>query len=108
MDKDNRLAADIETKFILNNHEEVLKILDEHANLIFNNHEKSQPELLDAIMHYERHIAVYKALRAINDPRRPVQLGEEWPAQLSPLIKARSTQLEAQRQSLLRILEGGQ
>ena len=70
-DLNKRLAREIEQQVILANHREILKIIDERAQAIFNPWKPVQPALIDAIKHYEWHVAVYMALRAIGDQRMP-------------------------------------
>jgi hypothetical protein len=101
MNPEKRLAANIEEKFILPNHDEILQLLDSKSYLMFNSTEKIQGLLIDAIKQYERHIAVYKALKSIGDTRRPADLGENWPKNFDQIIRIRIVELERQREALL-------
>lgn len=102
MDTEKPLAANIEEKFILPNHNEILQILDSKAHLMFNSTEKIQDSLIDAIKQYERHVAVYKALRSIGDTRRPADLNENWPKNFDQIIRTRILELEKQRETHFR------
>lgn len=102
MDREKDLAEKVESGFIMPNHDEILKILDSHADLMFNPSEPINERLIDAVKQYERHMAVYKALRQAHDERRPADLKENWPEDFYPAIKARILELEMQRSDLLR------
>lgn len=101
MSPEKQLAADIEEKILLPNHDEILKILESKSYLMFNPGEKTEAKLIMAIMQYERHIAVYKALRSIGDTRRPADLKERYPNEFSEIIRTRIAELESQRNVLL-------
>ena len=101
-DPDTRLARQIEQQVILPNHQEILKIIDERSHSIFNPWEPVQPTLIDSIKLYERHAAVYMALRAVGDQRMPVDLKESWPDALYPLLQSRIKQLQDQRSKLVK------
>jgi hypothetical protein len=100
-DPDQRLAREIEQQVILPNHREILKILDERADAAFNGWEPVQPELTDAIKLYQRHVAVYVALRSVEDKRMPEDLKEPWPQKFYPLLQRRIKQLQDQRSKLV-------
>jgi hypothetical protein len=101
MSPEKRLAANIEEKVVLPNHDEILQILESKSYLMFNPAEKIQDSLIETIKQYERHIAVYKALRSIGDTRRPADLNELWPKNFDRVIRIRITELEKQRDALL-------
>ncbi|MBQ5946795.1 hypothetical protein [Massilia sp. ST3] len=100
----------VEKSILIPNHEEAIKIIDQNLALIKNGRETYDPtKLMDAINHYQRHVAAYKALRAVNTlSANPIELGEdsEFPKELAPLIVSRINDLEAQRALLSDELRG--
>jgi len=94
------LTSKIEAGVILPNHKEIQSIIDSKSALIFNPWEPLQPVLLDAIKRYERHVAVYFALRENADSRYPADLKEPWPEDFYPLIQKRIEELHDQRNRL--------
>ena len=99
---DKKLARQIEETFIIPNHEEIVKIIDTRFDLIRNDSEYAEDlvELMDALKAYERHVALYKALRDTGDSRKPIQLGEPYPKKFFRLIEKRVADLENQRDDL--------
>jgi hypothetical protein len=100
---DMKIARKIEDDFVLPNHEEIIKIIDAHFDLIKNDsddEEKLYP-LMDAMKAYERHVAVYKALKETGDTRKPIQLRERFPKEFFGLIDKRIAELENRRDDLL-------
>lgn len=100
---DMKLARRIEETFVLPNHEENIKIIDEHFNLIKNDSDNAQKlaPLMQAMNAYESHVAVYKALKDTGDYRTPIQLNEPFPKEFFRLIEVRIAELENQRDDLL-------
>jgi hypothetical protein len=95
---------------LIPSHDEVIKIIGQNLSLIKNGREKFDPtKLMGAINHYQRHVAAYKALRAINIfSANPIELGNDskFPDELPPLIVERIKDLESQRASLSDELRG--
>ncbi|MGH7843438.1 MAG: hypothetical protein ACREQT_18215 [Candidatus Binataceae bacterium] len=98
---EEKIEVELERSFILPNHDQIVKIIDEHIDLV-----KDDQELWTQILKYERHVAVYKALRATGDRRVPLELGEPWPEKFFPLIKERTEQIQAKYDGLLRQQSG--
>lgn len=69
-----KYGARIEDAVVLPNNQSVLSLLESHTELIFRPDERRNPELIDAFLKYERHMAVYLGLRASGDRRRPADL----------------------------------
>lgn len=99
------IAKKIETQFILPNHEEIIKIIDLHFDLIKNDMEfdTATYNLMDTIKVYQRHVAVYKLLKLTGDSRRPAQVKQPFPKPFFRLIEDRIVDLENQRDSLLSV-----
>lgn len=100
---DIKIAMKLEEEFMLPNHEEIIKIIDAHFDLIKNvsDEDKKLYPLMDAMKAYERHVAVYKALKDVGDSRKPIQLRERFPKEFFALIDKRIADLENQRDALL-------
>lgn len=85
-----RVGEQIETGYILPNHDDIVRLIESKIHLA-----RGDDELLDVLVRYMRHIAVYKALRA-SDCRDvdPIHLQEPWPQQLFPLVEKRTRALQ--------------
>jgi hypothetical protein len=80
-----RVGTEIEKTFILPNHDEIIKLIESKIHLA-----KADAELLNQLLTYIRHIAVYKAMRSSGVfEYDPIHLGEPWPEKLFPLIEER-------------------
>jgi hypothetical protein len=91
------LAHRIETDFILPNHEATCKIIESNIHLAAPN-----PELLQALLKYVRHVAVYRAIRATgNTEVDPVDVGEPWPADVFPIVEKATLARQKGFESLL-------
>jgi hypothetical protein len=86
---------------ILPNHKAILTLVDEHSNLAFNAQEPIQPEFVEALKAYQRHVAVYQALRSTGQTTMPESVGEPWPTRFGQLVHERIKQLQTQRVRLL-------
>jgi hypothetical protein len=77
------LGHRIENDFILPNHETTCKIIEANIHLA-----APDSQLVDSILKYLRHVAVYRALRAsgCNDVD-PIAVEEPWPESVFPTIK---------------------
>jgi hypothetical protein len=100
---DETLRKKIEDDFMIPNHEEILRIIDDHFDLIKNESEDDSQvkPLINAIKAYERHVAIYKVLKGTGDLRKPIQVGEKFPKEFFTLIDRRIADLENQRDKLL-------
>lgn len=100
----------IENGILLPNHQEIVEIIDGRLSLIKNGREQYDPsELIAAIKKYQRHVAAYRALRAINNfGANPIELCPDckFPAEFPKLISERIRDLEAQRARLSDELRG--
>lgn len=101
LDKDKTFAKQIEQEVILPNHKAILTLVDEHSNLAFNAQESIQPEFVEALKAYQRHVAVYQALRSTGQTTMPESVGEPWPTRFGQLVQERIKQLQTQRARLL-------
>jgi hypothetical protein len=87
-----RLGAAIEKDVILPNHEQVVSLLQAKFHLA-----QANPEMVQAIFRYLRHVAVYRALRGEKCyDKNPIDLGEPWPGNLFHLVRGKLDQLQAQ------------
>jgi hypothetical protein len=93
-----KFGLEFEKTFVLPNHDRTMAIIEQHGHLIGND-----PEVVDEINKFTRHVAVYKALRAMDDKRDPANFGEGlgWPKSFYPVIRDRTMALEAEYESLL-------
>jgi hypothetical protein len=103
-------SAYVENAILIPNHEEAIRIIDGNLVLIKNGRETYDPKnLMEAVNHYQRHVAAYKALRAINNiTANPVELGVDsrFPGELPQLVADRIKDLESQRALLSDDLRG--
>jgi hypothetical protein len=94
-----KIATVIENDFILPNHEELVKVIESKIHLAQLN-----KELLEALLSYINHIAVYKAARTagFNDLHNTQKdLLPPWPDNLYPLIEQRTKALQNEYDDLL-------
>jgi hypothetical protein len=94
-----RIGTLIETDFILPNHEEMVKVIESKIHLA-----QSDKELLEALLSYLDHIAVYKAARAagftdLHNTQK--DLLPPWPDNLYILIEQRTKALQNEYDDLL-------
>lgn len=94
----------VEESVLIPNHEEIVRTLDSHFDLLTNAWESYDPKaLVAAIGQYERHVAAYKSLRAVHIySLNPIQVCDTcaFPAAFPKLISARIADLEKQRTGL--------
>jgi hypothetical protein len=95
-----KFGLSFERTFILPNHDQIIGIIETHGHLVGND-----GEVLEEINNYTRHVAVYKALRAMGDETDPYNLDKDlgWPYKFYEVIKARTSALEQDYYSLLDI-----
>jgi hypothetical protein len=88
-----------EKTFILPNHDRIMEIIEQHGHLVGDD-----PKVVEEINYYTRHVAVYRALRAMDDKRDPVSFdkGLGWPKNFYPVIRERTVALQAEYDSLLK------
>lgn len=92
-----RVGVEIEKNFILSNHDEIVKIIESNIHLA-----KADDELLEPLLKYLKHIAVYKAMRAAGCyDKDPIYLQEPWPKDFFPVIEERTKTLQGQYDKLL-------
>lgn len=89
------LEPNLERALILDNYDEILSIIDNHLEMI-----GSDSELRAQIDQYERHVAMYKALRASGQPPMPRDEDDiGWPKGFLPLMQQRAQELQAKLDS---------
>jgi hypothetical protein len=98
----NRLPPDIGRpmeQFLLENHKEILKIIESKFYLA-----ELTPELEKDLLDYVRHVAVYLAMRTTEhySDKVPVDLNEPWPSSLFPHFKARLGEVQSEYDEMLR------
>jgi len=92
-----RVGGQIERDVLLPNHEAIVAIIQTRIHLA-----ESDQEAFDAMLAYVRHVAVYRALRAVGcNDRDPIALNEPWPKQLLPVIERTTARLQQQYDSLV-------
>jgi hypothetical protein len=94
-----KIGALIETDFILPNHEEMVKVIESKIHLA-----QLDKELLEALLSYIRHVAVYKAARAsgctdLHNTQK--DLLPPWPENLYPEIERRTKALQNEYDDLI-------
>jgi hypothetical protein len=85
-----KIAWQIESEFLLPNHEAIIKIVEEKIHL-------ANPDdiLLGELLAYIRHVAVFSAPRSAEiQDRDPIALGEPYPKDLFPLVRERTIDLQ--------------
>jgi hypothetical protein len=92
-----KIGTEIETNFILPNHGEIVKIIETKIHLA-----KLNDELLQPLLAYIKHVAVYKAAKdAGYTDLLPIHLQEPWPADFFPAIEKRTKALQGEYDKLL-------
>lgn len=97
----NKIGTEIETHFILPNHDEIVKIIETKIHLA-----KPNEELLEPLLAYMKHVAVYKASKSAgysdvhNDPFL-IKLQEPWPEGFFPAIEKRTKALQSEYDNIL-------
>ncbi|WP_146141193.1 hypothetical protein [Stenomitos frigidus] len=94
-----KIGAVIEIDFILPNHEEMVKVIESKIHLA-----QLDRELLEALLSYIRHVAVYKAARSagftdLHNTQK--DLLPPWPENLYPEIERRTKALQNEYDDLL-------
>lgn len=92
-----RVGWTLEEKVTLPNHAAMVAIIEANLHLA-----AGDPEVLDQLQRYVRHVAVYQALRAAGlKDKDPVAQGEPWPGNLFPVIEKRTLALQGEYNRLL-------
>jgi hypothetical protein len=92
------LAAQIEKDFILPNHEAACQIIKSNIHLA-----DLDPQLIEILLKYVRHVAVYRAIRATgNTETDPLDVGEPWPYDVFPAIEKATLLHQKEFQTLLK------
>lgn len=92
-----RIAQKLEAEVTLPNHAAMVQILESNLHLA-----AGEPEVLDQVQRYIRHVAVYQAIRSAGiEDQDPIAHGEPWPGNLFPIIEARTLALQKEYNSLL-------
>lgn len=87
----------IESDFILPNHDAVVKTITANIHLA-----APGSELMDELLKYLRHVAVYRALRASDNANiDPISVGEPWPSDLFPAIRKATLVKQQEFEALL-------
>lgn len=99
------VAAQIERDFMLPNHEDAIKIIDSKFHLIRNDSDPDDQisKLIIEIRKYERHVALYKALRATGSRENPIDWNryeDKYPKNLYYVIRDRINSLKKQHAEL--------
>jgi len=94
----SQLGLRIEKDFILPNHEATSNIIEANIHLA-----APESQLMDAILKYLRHVAVYRALRAGgNDGIDPIAVGELWPGDVFPAVREATLRKQRDFEALLK------
>jgi hypothetical protein len=90
----------IEKDFILKNHQEIVEIVESKIHLAENS--ANSRELIDELLKYIKHVAVYKTIRSIKELQKfnPVDLNEPFPPKLFPLIENNFRELQSRYENL--------
>lgn len=93
----------IERDFILKNHQEIVEIIESKIHLVGN--AINSRELINELLQYIKHIAVYKTIRSVKELQRfnPIDFKEPFPEKLFPLIESNFHKLQDTYESLKRI-----
>src|SRR5262249_14827579 len=92
-----KVGWQIETEFILPNHARLVQLIESKLHFA-----RGDSELIQSLLTYIRHVAVYQALRTsgIHD-RDPLQMNEPWPRHLFGQVEERALGLQKEYDSAL-------
>jgi hypothetical protein len=85
----------IEKFVILPNHEETVRIIESNIHLV------QDEKVVTLLEKFIRHVAVYSALRSSGSELNPIDLGEPYPDELSPLLAKKTRELQDRYNTLL-------
>lgn len=90
----------IEKDFIIKNHDEIVEIIESKIYLAENL--TNSKELIQELLKYIKHVAVYKTIRSIKELERfnPIDLNEPYPEKLFLLIENNFKELQNKYESL--------
>lgn len=93
----------IEREFILNNHQEIIDIIESKIHLAGNI--ANNRELMNELLKYIKHIAIYKTIRSVKELYKfnPIDFKEPFPDNLYPLIQRNFYELQDKYESLKRM-----
>ncbi len=96
----------IEKEFILKNHQEIVNIIETKIHLAEN--ATSSKELINELLQYIKHIAVYKTIRSLKEFQKfnPIDLNEPFPEKLFPLIESNFRELQKRYEYLKKVKFG--
>jgi hypothetical protein len=88
-----------EKTFILRNHDQIMNIIETSGHLI-----GGDKEVLTMVNKYTEHVAVYKALHEMGDPRDPYNFDPNlrFPKDFRKVIEEKSEALQGEYDSLLK------
>jgi len=90
------IAQRIENDFILPNHEAACQIIQSKIHLGID------PAVIEVLLKYVRHVAVYRAIRASgNLETDPMDVGERWPKAVFPLVERATLDRQREFQAML-------
>ncbi len=90
------MAAKIESEVILPNHLAIVGIIENGMHFVRND-----DELEKEVMHYLRHIDVYRSIRAAGIKKDPIVFGEPYPQEFFQIIDRRVKVLQRQYDEIL-------
>lgn len=92
-----QVGARIERDVLLPNHEAIVSIIQSKFHLA-----EDDPEGFDTMLKYVRHVAVYRAMRAVGfNDRDPISLDEPWPRNFLPIMERTAARLQREYDALL-------
>lgn len=96
----------LEQEFILKNHQEIVEIIESKVHLA--NISENNEELMNELLKYIKHVAVYKTIRSIDEFKgvNPDDLNERFPEKLFPLIEHNFHQLQTRYEHLKKVKFG--
>ena len=77
-----KAGASVEEYFLLPNHDKAVKVIEDNFHLIGSNE-----DLIQELIKYIRHVAVFKSLRLSGAKENPIDVGEPFPKGLVKLIE---------------------
>ena len=93
----SRVGSQIEKDVLLPNHEPIVGIIQSKIYLA-----ESDQTAFDAMLAYVRHVAVYRAMRAVGcNDLDPIALGEPWPKGFLQIIERTTYRLQREYDKLL-------
>lgn len=93
----SKVGRQIEKDVLLPNHEAVVSIIQSKIHLAV-----ADADELAVMLAYVRHVAVYRAMRAVSCyDRDPIALGEPWPKDFLPIIERTQARLQEEYNRLV-------